>query len=461
MNRIYHSWNMFLIYPALLFDYLDAPRGDELLDILRQRLELSSPGGRWKTEGFYKHSRWNKLIEAEVELLLMRREGSQSLNEKRNWNLQLLELESSQGHFVAKAYPRRINIEITDHCNLHCPMCTQGYEDLPGANLNISEVMGSIEKYNPYLELVELIGLGEPLTSPDFIEWIMEWPRYESQTFSTTTNGLLLDPQITDTIMESRLNQIRFSVDAVTPESYRLLRGSDGFEGLMKNLKYFMARKRQSGKQMEVWIRMVATRANVHELPEFVRLGYELGVDLVEVMHLFAYSPDMWKRSLIFDRPLWNQVYDEAADVAERLNVRYRFPKKFDLSKPPLADSFTQICREPWEYLFVSSEAKVRACCINLSPMGDLHQDKIESIWNNVHYQQFRKQLYQPDRQYRCQYCYLNFLYADVNNVHSHLIDVRPHYREVGEEDCLHLPEKPVIEEYINACLKGESIPWN
>jgi MoaA/NifB/PqqE/SkfB family radical SAM enzyme len=453
-------WNHFLVYSSCLFNQIHAPRGIELLDILRERLQLLLPDGRWKREEYNKYPSWRVFLEDEIQLLKMRRDSSCSQKDKRHWNLQLLELEAAQVRQNACCYPRRINIEITDNCNLRCPMCSQGCEDLPRVSLEPDHIIASLTEINPYLEQVELIGLGEPLTSPVFLKWINQWPLQPAQTFSTTTNALLLDEEMTEHILHSQLNQIRFSVDGITPETYRRMRGRDDFSLLQKNLAYFMKRKKETGKKMEVWIRMVATRTNVHELPAFIEYANRLGVDLAEVMHLFAYTPPMWKLSLIFGRPLWNHYYDKAAVLAEKTGIRYRFPRKFDLDRKPVDDEFKKVCREPWEYFYVTSEGKFRACCINLAKMGDLRTESFAAIWNGSKYKAFRNQLINLNsRLYRCRYCYLNFIYGDVNNIHTHLIDLKAHYQEMGEDRRLHLPDE-TIDNYIEACLRGESVPF-
>jgi MoaA/NifB/PqqE/SkfB family radical SAM enzyme len=128
-------------------------------------------------------------------------------------------------------------------------MCSQGYEDLPRVSLEPDNIIASLAEINPYLEQVELIGLGEPLTSPVFLKWINQWPLQPAQTFSTTSNALLLDEEMTENILHSRLNQIRFSVDGMTPETYQRMRGRNDFSLLQKNLVYFMKRKKETGKK--------------------------------------------------------------------------------------------------------------------------------------------------------------------------------------------------------------------
>ena len=89
-----------------------------------------------------------------------------------------------------------------------------------------------------YHSMIDLVGPCEMLLDkriPDFI-------RYGKEKgvgyISMTTNGLLLDKEMTQRILQSRLDSLSISIDAGTKETYKEVRGGD-FDKLVKNVEYF------------------------------------------------------------------------------------------------------------------------------------------------------------------------------------------------------------------------------
>lgn len=436
-----------------------APRGGEWVDSLVSSLELDKPHGVWEKKGINKSPLWNSFLSIAQEVYASRRDNASSLSEKWQWNRILTEIELAQRMPNVRAFPRRGYVEVTKDCNLRCPMCPQGYEELNRGALPTS-ALSHLEKIIPYFELVELFGFGDPLSSPHFSDWIRKWPRIENQTVTMTTNGLLLTDSLIENILSSSLNQIRISADAVTPETYKLMRGVNALDRLIENIRHLVNERNRKRNPLNIWMKMVATRMNIHELPDFVRLAHKLGVDYVEVMFLCAYTPDMWQQSLVYDRTLCNRMFAEAERVARELKIAIHVPAYFDLSlKPSQMDKgeFQESCREPWEFIYMTNDQTVRACCINMTTTGDFKQNTFDEIWNGVGYQKFRRQLAGDNKQYRCRFCYLNYLYADVNNIRSHLIDLKPHFNEVGLGNRLNLPNHSNLETVISDFLKGDT----
>jgi len=237
------------------------------------------------------------------------------------------------------------------------------------------------------------------------------------------------------------------------------MRGINGFRQLIENIHYFVQERNRRKIQLEIWIMFVATYQNIRELPEFVRLAHQLGVDFVEGKFLCAYTPDMWTQSLVYHRNLCNRMFEEAEKVAKELGIKLHLPAYFDLSLTRAQmdkGEFLDSCREPWEYIYVTNEQTVRACCCNMSIMGDLEKTGLDEIWNGKEYQGFRQHLSSDKKQYVCRFCFLNYLYADVNNVCSHLIDIKPHYDELGISETIHRPDKPELETVIADFINSE-----
>ena len=144
--------------------------------------------------------------------------------------------------------PLHINLGTINRCNLKCSFCfffaphykkthtTDFFKEYKILDEKIVyEIMDYAAKYH---SMIDLVGPCEMLLDkriPDFI-------RYGKEKgvgyISMTTNGLLLDKEMTQRILQSRLDSLSISIDAGTKETYKEVRGGD-FDKLVKNVEYF------------------------------------------------------------------------------------------------------------------------------------------------------------------------------------------------------------------------------
>ncbi len=142
--------------------------------------------------------------------------------------------------------PSIINLELTNKCNLNCVFCdrpilkqSMKIGDMD-ENLLIS-ILESVKENNIY-EL-GLVGLGEPLLNGNLerhLSIINDYSQYFTR-ISINTNGILMDEEKSDTIIQSRINLITFSLNATNRWSYKKIMGADRFDLVVNNIKRFIA----------------------------------------------------------------------------------------------------------------------------------------------------------------------------------------------------------------------------
>jgi MoaA/NifB/PqqE/SkfB family radical SAM enzyme len=98
------------------------------------------------------------------------------------------------------------------------------------------------------------------------------------------TTAFFLTESISNLLAETRLS-IRFSIHAGKPETYKKVMGHD-FNRIRKNIEYLMDRTRNSGEKHDFWISFIVLRENIHDIQDFLRLAYELGVKNVRLVQL-------------------------------------------------------------------------------------------------------------------------------------------------------------------------------
>lgn len=138
------------------------------------------------------------------------------------------------------AFPRILEMEITNHCNFHCLMCKTG----TGTCLRERGYM-SWEIYQKILDeldgrdiALKFVGQGEPMLHPQAIEMIRSASSL-GITCHLTTNGSFLTEDNMEDWVRSGLASIKLSFQGVDEKGYQELRLRDDFEALYQRIALF------------------------------------------------------------------------------------------------------------------------------------------------------------------------------------------------------------------------------
>ncbi|MBI4678217.1 MAG: radical SAM protein [Elusimicrobia bacterium] len=119
-------------------------------------------------------------------------------------------------------------IEITDHCDLKCPLCLVKNRDsffLPFEKFQ--GIMDTLERCEGSLNLVNLSG-GEPTLHPEFRRFVEHLASRKVAKTSVSTNGLglLKQPDLVDFLKDHGV-VVSLQLDGFEPATYKSLRGTD------------------------------------------------------------------------------------------------------------------------------------------------------------------------------------------------------------------------------------------
>jgi len=117
------------------------------------------------------------------------------------------------------------DIEVTNRCNLRCPMCPVGSGSMKRKKMDLPlEVFMNLIDETPSLKGVNLSVWGEPLLHPDLSEMVGFCHDRGIYTLFVT-NGILLNPEISSKLVGS-LDEMHVSIDGVG-EVYERMRCAD------------------------------------------------------------------------------------------------------------------------------------------------------------------------------------------------------------------------------------------
>lgn len=104
---------------------------------------------------------------------------------------------------------KKIYVEITNCCNMHCSFCIQNSRKQHF--MSCEEFTHIMDEIQPYTEMIYMHVLGEPLLHPELFHF-MQIADEHGLYVQLTTNGTLLDQRLDGLCKASNLRQINISV---------------------------------------------------------------------------------------------------------------------------------------------------------------------------------------------------------------------------------------------------------
>ena len=225
--------------------------------------------------------------------------------------------------------PVCLYLETTNRCNLLCTTCPRTYEELePPADMSWG-LFRSIVDQIPNLARAVLHGVGEPMlvkNLPRMVRHLKDRGTY----VLFNTNGTVLNEKNGRALIDADLDELRVSFDAANAESYRVIRGKNYFNRILKNVRAFRNLQEREGKlkpRVSAWL--TGMRETVEQLPDFVRVAAETGVKEVYLQRLVFFGENAIGMARP-DQALYEQLsreeaahLDRAAAIAASLGITF------------------------------------------------------------------------------------------------------------------------------------------
>lgn len=255
--------------------------------------------------------------------------------------------------------PSTLWIEPTNYCNLKCIMCPQNNKmTRKKGMMDVKLFKKVIDEVYPWHPTIKLYHSGESLLHPQIYEMI----KYAKDRGCYTilhTNATLLDRDKSDRILETELDELSFSFDGVTKETYESIRLGADFNKTLNNIYQFLDTKKSKNRTSPVTIMEIIKVENTeNELEEFYR----------------KFRPAVNRISI---RPLM--------DWAGAVDIRSAF---ISLEK----GGYTP-CHTPWMSCSILWDGSVVPCCMDFDAkyiLGNVKNENLSDIWNNVSMRRLR-----------------------------------------------------------------------
>lgn len=318
--------------------------------------------------------------------------------------------------------PIHLQIEVSTFCNLACTMCPHPTLIKNPRHMTMTEFQKVFDTLKPLK--IGMSGLGEPFLNPDMAE-IIRYAHVGGAKTLTTSNLTVITPTLAQKIVESGLGLLKGSVDSTDPNVYAAIRKRNLHHKVLEGLKNLREAKRQIGsKTPHIRLQFVMQKANYRDIPAFLDLAEELGVEAVYFQAIDLAVDEYVDAELIdeligdINKDEFKAIIDLAAEKSSHMKMATNLPdlargfeeiwEKYRLVASH--DSPTDVCLMPWTSLYITVDGDVRPCCSFSASdgmtMGNIFQEDFMTIWNNDKYQKLRKAFRKGNRPHKiCSNC--------------------------------------------------------
>ncbi len=350
---------------------------------------------------------------------------------RKQANVLLSFFEKKRAKPVVACKPWKISLEVALSCNLRCITCGHGASVFGGT---MSDAV--FERVKPLLawaRVVNEVGYGEPFLDRAFADKLDYVKRLGASVF-VYSNGMLLNPELCERLVALQLDQITFSVDGGTRETFESIRRGARYAKVLDNIATLHRVKlRRRSKRPVLRANFVGMRRNIEELPPAIRTLAQVGIEEIVLSDMSPPSAELARECLCYHEGLARRMIEEATKAARQCRVTFIAPSVFCTPELLLAESgggpalaapqrtgvlalaaaagderailrvdrahrgggsngyCKYPCYEPWQTVYVAHNGDVRPCCAMSRSFGNLLAADIGSIWNSPQYQALRR----------------------------------------------------------------------
>ncbi len=301
----------------------------------------------------------------------------------RKWaNLARVELERRAGRVELKGHPYLLIIDPCNYCNLSCPLCPTGLNDLgrPQAMLSFQHFQKYFDPFSPYLFEAYMHNWGESLLNEQVYAMI-DYAQRQNVGTNLSSNLVRLDSPDMDNMIDSGLEYLIVSLDGTSQESYGQYRIGGNYQLVIEHMSELIRRRNARRKKTPVieW-QFIVMKQNEHEISQAEVLAKKLAVDLL--------------RFIPVGMPYEFQNRQEVADkwfptsVEGRVKSNHQEQQFGQAGKPGP-------CFYLYRSMVVNPDGGVSPCCVvyrKNRDFADLNVAEIDPmrVWNNEKYQSAR-----------------------------------------------------------------------
>lgn len=261
----------------------------------------------------------------------------------------------------AQGFPQMIILDISNVCNLACVHCPQAAlkkrSDYKPTFLSLELYKKLIDEIACHsIELLRFTGDGEPLLHKDILRMIGYAKERGVRGVNLTTNGMLLEEEVSRELLERSIDFIDISLDAYFKKTYQKIRRGADYNKVLSNVHRLIYLRNRMKSPARIMVNMIRQEIAEEEI-ELFRAYWAEQADFVLVRNLHS-----------------------ANDLV-----------KIKRNRP--ADEKRYPCPHLWKRMTIDFEGNVKFCAhdwYGQAIIGNVNHGTIQQIWQDGKYNQVR-----------------------------------------------------------------------
>jgi radical SAM protein with 4Fe4S-binding SPASM domain len=303
----------------------------------------------------------------------------------RDENQRLNAQEYEQSLTALQSLPQFLVVELTQGCNLHCPMCRAAAISPAQSRMATFHFDQIAKEVFPMANLVDLRGWGESLILPDITDYI-ERTAAAGCRIRFITNLSFRRPAVLECLAQHQV-LLTCSLDAADADVLVRLRNGAQWQTITDNLAY-LARIHPYPAMLSV-LCTVQTPA-LASLPQLPALLARLGIHELHLASVSSKNPEL---ALDFQSPFAQEQVRQTLANCQRAQVMPTLTTSLPgRPVPPMPR-----CMRPWTTMMVNVSGQIGYCDHLIGPfaqsqlLGHLSEGA-RAVWNSDRWQNIRAQ---------------------------------------------------------------------
>lgn len=258
-------------------------------------------------------------------------------------------------------FPLYLLIEPTSICNLRCVMCFQidksfGGEKAFMGRMNLDLFRKVIDQaHQGGTKAITLASRGDPTLNKDLVR-MLEYMKGKFLEIKINTNGILLNDELSRSILANEVTDLVFSIDSYERENYERIRQKAKFDRVVLNVKRFMKIREDEFPNNRTTVRVSGVKVDQEQ-----------------------------------DKDKFNQFWGQLVDYTSLTDLQERWDT---YNNSELPSNMLLPCGDLFERMYVWWDGKVNPCDVDYKStlqVGNIQHQTIEEIWNGPAYSELRE----------------------------------------------------------------------